>query len=166
MGGAAARALAALNFPVTGWSRSRKRIEGVDCLAGPEGLATALSRAAILVTLVPDTAETENLLNADRLALLPEGAMIVNPGRGTLIDDAALLDALDAGRIGHATLDVFRVEPLPPDHRYWAHPRVTVTPHIAATTHPDTASAVVVENIRRALAGEALLHRVDRGRGY
>ena len=166
LGGAAARALAALNFPVTGWSRSQKRIDGVDCLAGPEGLATALSRAAILVTLVPDTAETESLLNADRLALLPEGAMIVNPGRGTLIDDAALLAALDAGRIGHATLDVFRVEPLPPDHPYWAHPRVTVTPHIAAATHPDTASAVVVENIRRAMAGAALLHRVDRGRGY
>lgn len=166
LGAAAARALAALNFPVTGWSRTEKDIAGITCLAGPDGLITALECADILVTLVPNTPETENLLNADRLALMPEGAAIVNPGRGTLIDDDALLAALDAGRIGHATLDVFRVEPLPADHRYWARPRVTVTPHIAAATHPDTASEVVVENIRRLVAEEPFLHRVDRARGY
>lgn len=166
LGSAAARALAALNFPVTGWSRSAKAIPGVHCLSGPDGLARALSAAEIVVTLVPNTPETTNLLNAERLALLPRGAAIVNPGRGTVIDDDALLAALDAGQVGQATLDVFRVEPLPPEHPFWAHPRVTVTPHIAAATHPETASAVVVENIRRAMAGEALLHRVDRARGY
>ena len=166
LGGSAARALAALNFPVTGWSRTRKHIAGVTCLAGPEGLAEALSTAEIVVTLVPNTPDTTNLLNADRLALLRKGAAIVNPGRGTVIDDDALLAALASGRVGAATLDVFRVEPLPPDHPYWAHPKVTVTPHIAAATHPDTASAVVVDNIRRAMAGEELLHRVDRARGY
>lgn len=166
LGGAAARALAALNFPVTGWSRTKKDIPGVTCLAGPAGLEQALSAAEIVVTLVPNTPDTTNLLNAERLAWLPRGAAIVNPGRGTVIDDAALLAALDTGQVGQATLDVFRVEPLPPDHPYWAHPKVTVTPHIAATTHPDTASEVVVENIRRMVAGEALLHRVDRMRGY
>lgn len=166
LGGAAARALAALNFPVTGWSRTRKEIAGVTSFAGPEGLAQALATAEIVVTLVPNTPDTANLLNAGRLALLPRGAAIVNPGRGTVIDDDALLSALDSGQVGQATLDVFRVEPLPPDHPYWAHPKVTVTPHIAAATHPDTASEVVVENIRRMLAGEDLLHRVDRARGY
>lgn len=166
LGSAAARALAALNFPVTGWSRTAKEIAGVTCVAGAEGLATALTGAQIVVTLVPNTPDTTNLLDARALARLPRGAMIVNPGRGTLIDDAALLAALDAGQVGHATLDVFREEPLPAAHPFWAHPRVTVTPHVAAATHPDTASAVVVENIRRAMAGETLLHRVDRARGY
>ncbi len=90
----------------------------------------------------------------------------MNPGRGPLVDDAALLAALDRGHVGHATLDVFRVEPLPPDHAYWSHPRVTVTPHIAADTRAITATRVIAENIRRGEAGEAFLHEVDRVRGY
>ena len=166
LGTACARALTALNFPVTGWSRSPKSVEGIPCLHGEAGLAEALSTARIVVTLLPKTAETENILNARTLALLPLGAVILNPGRGALIDDAALLAALEEGRIGHATLDVFRTEPLPPDHPYWSHPRVTVTPHIAADTRAPSASRVIAENIRRAEAGEPLLHRVDRQRGY
>jgi glyoxylate/hydroxypyruvate reductase A len=83
-----------------------------------------------------------------------------------LIDDAALLAALDTGHLGHATLDVFRTEPLPADHAFWAHPRVTVTPHVAAETRPSSASRVVIENIRRAQAGAPLLHLVDKSRGY
>ena len=98
--------------------------------------------------------------------MLPRGAIILNPGRGPLIDDAALLSALDTGQVGHATLDVFRVEPLPADHAYWTHPKVTVTPHIASETRPDTASEVIAENIRRGEAGEPFLHLVDRTRGY
>lgn len=166
LGLACARALAALNFPVTGWSRTPKHIPGLRCLSGEEGLATALSDAQILVTLLPKTPETENLLDARRLALLPPGAVILNPGRGALIDDAALLAALDAGRVGHATLDVFRTEPLPADHPFWAHPRVTVTPHIAADTRAVTAARVLAENIRRGEAGLPFLHLVDRARGY
>ena len=162
LGAASAAALRALNFPVTGWSRTEKP----GSLHGDAGLAKALSSAAILVTLLPKTPETENLLNADRLALLPKGAVILNPGRGALIDDEALLAALDAGQVGHATLDVFRVEPLPKDHRYWTHPRVTVTPHIAADTRPSSSSRVIAENIRRGEAGEPFLHQVDRVRGY
>ena len=162
LGAASAAALRALNFPVTGWSRTEKP----GSLHGDAGLAKALSSAAILVTLLPKTPETENLLNADRLALLPKGAVILNPGRGALIDDEALLAALDSGQIGHATLDVFRVEPLPKDHRYWTHPRVTVTPHIAADTRPSSSSRVIAENIRRGEAGEPFLHQVDRVRGY
>ena len=116
--------------------------------------------------LLPDTPGTANILDARALATLPEGSVIVNPGRGPLIDDDALLAALDRGHIRHATLDVFRQEPLPADHPYWAHPRVTVTPHIASETRPDTASRVIVENIRRGEAGEPFLHLVDRDQGY
>lgn len=166
LGTACARALAALNFPVTGWSRSPKTVDGIPCLHGSAGLDQALSEAQIVVTLLPKTPETENTLNARTLSLLPEGAVILNPGRGALIDDDALLAALDAGKVGHATLDVFRMEPLPQDHPFWAHPSVTVTPHIAADTRASSASRVIAENIRRAMAGEALLHLVDRGRGY
>ena len=162
LGSAAAAALRGLNFPVTQWSRSAKP----GCLHGEDGLRKALSGAAILVTLLPKTPETENLLNATRLGWLPQGAVILNPGRGALIDDDALLEALDAGRIGHATLDVFRIEPLPHDHAFWAHPRVTVTPHIAADTRTASAARVLAENIRRGEAGEPFLHLVDRARGY
>jgi glyoxylate/hydroxypyruvate reductase len=162
LGSACAEALRALNFPVTGWSRTEKP----GCLHGEAGLRQALSMAAILVTLLPRTPETENLLNAERLALLPKGAVILNPGRGPLIDDDALLAALDARHIGHATLDVFRVEPLPQDHRFWSHPHITVTPHVAADTRTASAARVIAENIRRGEAGEPFLHLVDRARGY
>jgi glyoxylate/hydroxypyruvate reductase A len=162
LGSACAAALRALNFPVTGWSRTPKP----GCLHGPDGLRQALSTAQLLVLLLPKTPETENTLNAETLALLPRGAVILNPGRGALIDDEALLAALDSGHIGHATLDVFRVEPLPADHPYWTHPRVTVTPHIAADTRAFSAARVIAENIRRGEAGEPFLHLVDRARGY
>ncbi|OOY19750.1 glyoxylate/hydroxypyruvate reductase A [Thioclava sp. DLFJ5-1] len=166
LGKACAEALAGLGFAVTGWSRSPKDIPGITCLSGDDGLAEALSKAEILVSILPDTPETTDLLNAETLAQMPKGARIINPGRGTLIDDDALLAALDRGQIGHATLDVFRVEPLPPEHPYWAHPHVTVTPHIAAESRAQTASEVIAENIRRGEAGEPFLYRVDRSRGY
>ncbi|WP_407495223.1 2-hydroxyacid dehydrogenase [Pseudooceanicola sp. MF1-13] len=166
LGAACAQALARLGFPVTGWSRSQKSIPGITCLSGQDGLKSALQSAEILVLLLPRTPATENTLNAETLALMPKGAVIVNPGRGPLIEDDALLAALDSGQIGHATLDVFRVEPLPQDHPFWAHPKVTVTPHIASETRPASASKVIAENIRRGEAGEPLLYLVDRGLGY
>lgn len=166
LGSAAARTLVSLGFQVTGWSRSAKSVDGVTCLHGPEGLRSALTKAEIAVLLLPDTPATENTLNADTLALMPKGAFIINPGRGPLIEDDALLAALDARHIAHATLDVFRVEPLPADHPYWAHPQVTVTPHIAAETRALTASQAIVENIRRGEAGEPFVNLVDRKLGY
>ena len=166
LGSACATALAGLNFKVTGWSRSQKHVAGVACLSGDDGLDQALSQAEIVVLLLPLTADTENLINTASLAKLPKGAVIINPGRGPLIDDDALLTALDAGQISHATLDVFRVEPLPADHAYWAHPQVTVTPHIASDSRTGNAVQVIAENIRRGEAGEPFLHLVDRGAGY
>ncbi len=136
------------------------------CLNGEGGLRKALSTAQILVLLLPKTPETENVLNVQHIALMPQGAMVINPGRGPLIDDQAMIAALDSGQIAHATLDVFRVEPLPPEHPYWAHPSVTVTPHIASETRDDTASQVIAENVRRGEAGEPFLHLVDPKLGY
>ncbi|MDO8882846.1 MAG: glyoxylate/hydroxypyruvate reductase A [Pseudotabrizicola sp.] len=166
LGSACATALTGLNFPVTGWSRTARDVPGVRCLSGGDGLRAALTGAQIVVTLLPRTPDTENTLNAETLALPARGAVVLNPGRGPLIDDEALLAALNTGQIGHATLDVFRVEPLPAAHAFWAHPRVTVTPHIAADTRAESASGVIAENIRRAEAGAPLLHLVNRRTGY
>lgn len=166
LGTACAQALTQLGFPVTGWSRSPKEVEGITCTHGPEGLTQALRSAQILVLLLPDTPATENTLDTTTLAQMPAGAWIINPGRGPLIDDEALLAALDSGQIAHATLDVFRIEPLPQDHPYWAHPKVTVTPHIAAETRATTAAQMIAENIRRCEAGEPLLNQVNRDLGY
>jgi glyoxylate/hydroxypyruvate reductase A len=166
LGEACARALKSLNFHVEGWSRSPKPLAGLVTHHGRDGLRAALQGADIVVTLLPRTPETENTLNAETLAWTKPGAVILNPGRGALIDDEALLAALDTGQIGHATLDVFRVEPLPQDHPFWAHPRVTVTPHIAADTRPDTSAEVIAENIRRGVAAEPFVNLVDRSRGY
>ena len=166
LGQACALVLAQIGFPVTGWSRRPKEVAGLRCLSGDEGLQEALSGAQIVVLLLPDTPQTENTLNARTLNLLEPGAFVLNPGRGPLIDDDALLAALDGGQVKHATLDVFRVEPLPADHPYWRHPQVTVTPHIASETRAGSASAVVAENIRRGEMGEPFLHLVDQTRGY
>lgn len=166
LGAACADALRHLRFDVTGWSRSQKDLPGIRCVAGEDGLHAALKHAEILVLLLPKTPDTENVLNAERIARMPRRSVIINPGRGPLIDDDALLAALDDGQIAHATLDVFRVEPLPPEHPYWAHPSVTVTPHIASETRDETASQVIAENIRRGEAGEPFLHLVDPKLGY
>lgn len=166
LGMAVAEALAGLGFPVTGWSRRQKTSATITTLSGDDGLKEALSQADILVLLLPLTEGTENVIDAEALSLMPKGAVIINPGRGPLIDDEALLAAMETGQIGHATLDVFRVEPLPKDHPFWGHPNVTVTPHIASETRPVTSSQVIAENVRRGEAGEPFLYLVDRGAGY
>lgn len=166
LGAACATSLQSLGFPVIGWSRSAKNLPGLTTLHGKDGLHRALKSAAILVLLLPKTPQTENLMNAERLSWLPKGAVILNPGRGQLVDDAALLDALDSRALAHATLDVFRTEPLPKNHAFWAHPKVTVTPHVAAETRPASASRIIAENIRRGETGAPFLHLVDRVLGY
>lgn len=166
LGTAVASVLTGLGFDVQGWSRRAKEVPGVTMHSGADGFRAALGAAEILVLLLPDTPATENTLDATALSHLPKGTFVINPGRGPLIEDDALLAALDSGQVAGATLDVFRVEPLPQDHPFWAHPQVTVTPHVAAETRPVTASQVIAENIRRGEAGEAFLHLVDRASGY
>ena len=165
LGQAVAAMLAGIGFAVTGVSASGRAVPGVRVLP-VTALDQALAEAQILICLLPDTPATRGLLDARRLALLPQGAWLINPGRGTLIEDAALIAGLDRGRPAHAVLDVFRTEPLPAGHAFWAHPGVTVTPHIAAETRPETAAPVVAQNLRRAMAGQPVLHLVDRQRGY
>lgn len=166
LGMACAQAAQAYGFRVLGWSRTAKPDAPVETHHGDAGLATVLAQAEILVTLLPRTPATENLLNADTLAQLPKGAAIINPGRGELIDDAALLAALDGGQIRAATLDAFRIEPLPDDHPYRSHPRVLVTPHVASETRVATACEVVADNIARMERGDPPLYLVDRALSY
>jgi len=153
-------------FEVLGWSRSQKKVEGIACYAGPDGLKEVLGLGDIFVLLLPNTPDTENTINADTLALMKPGASIINSGRGDAIDDDALIAALRSGHISQATLDVFRVEPLPADHPYWTTPNVLITPHVAAETRIETACEFAAENIRRGEAGEPYMALVDRAAGY
>lgn len=166
LGTACGDMLRQVGFRVRGWSRRPKTVDGIACFHGAEGLTEALSGAHGVVLLLPDTPATRNILNDETLALLAPGAFVLNPGRGPLIDDEALLSALDSGHVSHATLDVFRKEPLPGDDPYWTDPKVTVTPHIASTTRPRQAAEVIAENIARGEAGQPFLHLVDRDAGY
>ncbi len=166
LGSACATALADLGFIVSGWSRSPKSIENVTCHTGADGLRQSLQTANMVVLLLPDTPSTHNILNNETISQLPKGAIILNPGRGPLINDDDLLSALQTGQISAATLDVFRTEPLPDNHPFWKFPNVTVTPHVASATRISTASQILIENIVRSETGLPLLHMVDRKRGY
>jgi glyoxylate/hydroxypyruvate reductase len=166
LGAPAAKALANTGFHVRGWSRSLKSIDGVRCSAGVESLDAFLAAAEILVILLPLTPETRGLLDARRLSLLPKGAKLINASRGAVTDEAALLTALQSGRIAEATLDVFTVEPLPKEHDFWRMENVLITPHLASITVPEAAAREVAESIRRVRAGLEPLHRIDPRRGY
>ncbi len=166
IGEATGRRLRDLGFPVAAWGRRRREVEGYTLFAGPNGLPPLLAQSEILVCLLPLTAATEGILCAANFALLPRGAGLVNAGRGRHLVEEDLIPALDSGQLSGAALDVFREEPLPPGHPFWAHSRIIVTPHIAGITNPATASLIVAENIRRFEAGEPLLNRVDPAQGY
>jgi glyoxylate/hydroxypyruvate reductase len=166
LGGAAARMLSGIGFPVAGWGRSPRTIEGVETFHGPAGLAPFLARTEILVCLLPLTRETRHIVNRDVLYQLPRGAKLINCGRGGTVDETALLAALQDGQIAGATLDVFETEPLPTDHPFWTMDQVLVLPHTASIAVPEIAARDVVENIRRLRAGQALHNIVDRARGY
>ena len=166
LGTACGIALKRLGFNVRGWSRREKRVDGILCFYGDDQIDSSLMDADIVVLLLPDTPLTQNILNQHTLNLLKRGAFVLNPGRGPLIDDDALLAALASGQIEHATLDVFRIEPLPKNHQYWSNNKVTVIPHKASETRPKTASQVIAMNIKRAENGQELLYLVDRDNGY
>jgi glyoxylate/hydroxypyruvate reductase A len=166
LGAAAAQRLTAAGFNVVGWSRAAKVVDGVETFHGDSGLQTVLSRSDILVCLLPLTAETRGLLNADRLALLPEDASLINFARGPIVVTDHLIKALNAGRLKHAVLDVFDVEPLPAEAIYWDHPGVTVLPHISAPTDRETAAEIVAANVSTYRDSKKLPSVVDRNRGY
>jgi glyoxylate/hydroxypyruvate reductase A len=165
-GADAARKLAALGFDVAGWSRSPKTLDGIAAFHGPDGFAALLARSDILICLLPLTSATAGILDRRAFAQLPEGAMVINVGRGQHLVEDDLLAALDAGTLGGAVLDVFQQEPLPGDHPIWRHPRIVVTPHIAASTHPLTGAPIVADAILRLRAGRELKDLVDLEREY
>lgn len=166
LGLAAAQVIRALGFKVAGWSRTPKLAEGIECFHGPDQLKAFLGRSAHVACLLPVTPDTRGLLNRQAFAAMPRGSHIINAARGPIVVDADLLAALDSGHLDWATLDVFHEEPLPVTHPFWAHPRVTVTPHNAADSLPDYVVPTMVENIDRVRSGRPLLNLVDRARGY
>jgi len=168
MGRAVARRLQQQGYPVAAWRRSAggEQVPGVQVHTGAAGLRAALAGAQVLVNLLPLTHDTRGLLDAALLARLPRGAGLVNLARGAHLVDADLLVALDSGQVGHAVLDVFHAEPLPAGHPFWAHPQITLLPHVAALTDERSAAAVVAANIHALAQGAPLQHLVQRAAGY
>ena len=166
LGVACGSMLTRFGFPVAGWARSEKNIPGIESFTGEDGLFALLERSDILVCLLPLTPDTENILDATLLGALPGGAVLINVARGKHVVDDDLLEALDSDHLSAATLDVYREEPLPADHPFWTHPKITMYPHAAAWTLPESAAPVIAENIRRALDGCELLGQIDVRRGY
>lgn len=166
LGQAAAKALSALNYRLSGWSQTPREVEGITSFHGPEGLAPFLAQTDILVCLLPLTPQTRGILNAQLFAGLPQGACVINAARGGHLVEQDLLAFLDTGHLRGATLDVFSQEPLPPDSTIWSHPKIVVTPHSAAATDPAAFMAHVARTITRVDEGLAPENLVDFSRGY
>jgi len=167
LGQAAAHALLMLGFDsIAGWSRTHKELPGIKSFAGADELDAFLSRTEILVCLLPNTQATHGILNKDTLAKLPQGAFIINGGRGSAINDADLIEALSSGHIQGAALDVFNDEPLRADHPYWAMDNVFITPHVASLTTADSATQVIAEGIEALEDGFTPANVVDLDQGY
>jgi glyoxylate/hydroxypyruvate reductase A len=166
LGQRVAQALQAFEFPVMGWSRTPKTLPGVHSHTGPEGLRAVLAASRVLVNLLPLTPDTRDLLNRHTLAQLPAGAHVINLARGAHLVEDDLLALIDSGHLGGATLDVFRTEPLPAGHPFWAHPRITVTPHTSARTLRTESVAQIAHKIRAWQRGEPIRGVVDLALGY
>lgn len=166
LGQRVAQALAQFEFPLNGWSRSPKVLDGVRCHSGAEGLNDFLAASRVLVNLLPLTPETENILNHGTLSRLQRGGCVINVARGAHLVDADLLALLDSGHLAGATLDVFRTEPLPPGHPFWQHPAITLTPHMSARTLRGETIAQIAGKVAALQRGEPLAGVVDRARGY
>jgi glyoxylate/hydroxypyruvate reductase A len=161
-----ARDLLPYGYRVCAWARTPKSDDAVETFAGPEGLDALLPQTDILVCLLPLTPDTEGLLNAATLARLPQGAAVINAGRGRELVLNDLLAAMQNGHIAGATLDVTDPEPLPDGHAAWSQPNLHITPHVSALTYPRTAAGVVVGSIRTLMAGGTPDGVVDRVRAY
>jgi glyoxylate/hydroxypyruvate reductase len=166
IGQATARMLQGIGFPVQGWARTPRMVEGVRCYTGPAELGTFLAGSDILVGILPDTPETQGLLDAERLAQLPPRAGIVSVGRGTLIVMPDLLAALDSGHLSLAVLDVFETEPLPTADPAWQHERIVVSSHLAGVASRQSRADWVAHCVAERAAGRPVANVYDAGRGY
>jgi len=166
LGLVAAKRLIANHYAVSCWSRSAKQIDNIAHYVGKEGLDEMLPTVNVLVCLLPLTSSTCNIMNAELLAKLPKQAFVINPGRGDHLDEQALLNALDSNHLSGALLDVFKTEPLPQSHAFWTHPRIVVTPHVAAPTHAGGAVVQLVSSVQSLENGVAPKGLVNRSHGY
>lgn len=167
-GRAIAHCLAALGFPVCAWRRSgaAQIIDDIDVRAGDDALPRVLETARVLVCALPLTARTRGLIDARALAALPADAYVIDVSRGGVVDHDALLGRVEARQLAGAALDVFREEPLPTSSPLWKHPRILCTPHVAGLPRPEIAAAQLLDNLRRARAGQPLVNVIDRAAGY
>ena len=166
LGRDAAKYLTQVGFRVRGWSRTARPLAGVRGFAGADGLPRFLAQCEILVCLLPLTAATRGILNADLFRQLPRGAAVINLARGAHLIESDLVAALDSGHLSGASLDVFEHEPLPRGNPFWVHPKVVVTPHVASLTRIDTGSVFVARAVRSLIAGKRPRGLVNRRRGY
>ena len=166
LGQRVARYLAGMGFPVRGWNRSAREIEGVECFAGEASLGAFLAGTRMLVCLLPLTESTHGVLNRALLSQLPPGSYLVSIGRGLHLNETDLLALLDEGQLAGATLDVFPQEPVAPDHPFWRHPGITLTPHISAQTLLDEAMRQIAAKIDAFGRGEPVSGIIDRAKGY
>lgn len=166
LGQAALQQLVTLGFDCAGWSRTPRQIPGVRCWHGDDQLGAFLAHSEILVCLLPLTDSTQGLLNRTLFIQLPQGAALVQAGRGPQLNQDDLLQALESGQLRAAVIDVTDPEPLPSGHPFWHHPAIWLTPHIASQTQNESAIAALLENLRRYQRGEPLHGEIDRSRGY
>ncbi|MFN5349335.1 MAG: 2-hydroxyacid dehydrogenase [Polaromonas sp.] len=169
LGERVALALKQFDFPVRGWSRSAKAVDGVQCFSGTNGLDDFLAATRILVCLLPLTPETDSILNQRHLTRLLPGGYVINVARGGHVVDDDLIALIDSGHLAGATLDVFRQEPLPPEHPFWKHPKITVTPHTSARTLRAESIAQIAGKIQALHGGAAIASIagiVDTTKGY
>ena len=166
LGERVAKALRVFEFPVHGWSRTPKAIEGVFTHSGEVGFETFLSSSRVLVNLLPLTTDTQDIIDRDTLGRLQPDGYLINVARGAHLVEADLLALLDSGHMAGATLDVFRTEPLPAEHPFWNHPKITVTPHTSARTLRNESVAQIADKIRALEAGRPIKGVVDPVRGY
>jgi glyoxylate/hydroxypyruvate reductase A len=166
LGSQVAQSLRGWGFPLRCWSRSRKEIPGVTSYAGDQEMRDFLQGTRVLINLLPNTPETAGIINQSLLAQLADNSYVMNIARGAHVVEADLLAALDSGKVKAAMLDVFHQEPLPADNPLWAHPRVAITPHVAAVTRPEEAIAYIAKTIGQVERGERANGLVDRARGY
>lgn len=166
LGQRVARAVAQFDFPVLGWSRTPRQIDGVQCFHGAQGFNDFLSATRVLVSVLPATPETRDLLNRDTLSRLQPGGYLINVARGVQVVEEDLLALINEGHLAGAALDVFRTEPLATDHPFWKHPQITITPHVAALTLRAESVAQIMGKLAAVHAGKPVPGTVDRQRGY